>query len=88
MKPIKHIHEVIFLIENHKEEMTPETLERAISNIWGEEVHFGACSGTAFPKEQALHFLIERKKVVLTEDGKIALHPSMHICNGHEEFEG
>ena len=88
MNPIKHIHEVIFLIENSTEQWNSEQLIQAISENWGEEVQFGACSGGAFPKEQALAFLIERKKVVLSEDGKILLHPAMHICDGHENFEG
>jgi len=88
MNPIKHIHEVIFLIEKNNDQWTPEELVEAISNTWGEDVQFGACSGNAFPKEHALHFLIDRKKVVLTEYGKITLPPSMQICNGHDEFQG
>jgi len=86
MHPIKHIHEVIFLIEKNNGEWTPEELVEAIGSTWGAEVRFGSCSGNAFPKENALDFLINRQKVVLSEAGKVVLHPSMKICNGHEGF--
>ncbi|HSN47741.1 MAG TPA: DUF2492 family protein [Flavobacterium sp.] len=88
MNTIKHIHEVIFLIEKNNEQWTPEELVEAISDTWGADVQFGACSGNAFPKENALHFLLDRHKVVLSEEGKVALHSSMQICNGHEDFKG
>ncbi|HSR59818.1 MAG TPA: DUF2492 family protein [Robiginitalea sp.] len=88
MHPVKHIHEVIFLIENNNEQWTPEELIEAIADSWGADVHFGSCSGNAFPKEYALNFLINRQKAVLSEAGKVALHPSMKICNGHEGFQG
>lgn len=86
MDSIKHIHEVIFLIEKNNKQWTPEELVEAIGNTWGTDVHFGSCSGNAFPKENALNFLINRHKVVLSEEGKVALHPSMQICDGHEGF--
>ncbi len=88
MNNMKHIHEVIFLIEKHNEQWTPGELVEAIGSTWGADVLFGACSGNAFPKENALNFLINRHKVVLSAEGKVALHPSMQICNGHEEFQG
>jgi probable metal-binding protein len=88
MNKIKHIHDVIFLIEKNNEQWTPEELVEAIGDTWGTDVHFGACSGNAFPKENALNFLINHHKAVLSEEGKVALHPSMQICNGHEEFQG
>ena len=88
MNNIKHIHEVIFLIENNNEQWTPEQLVEAIGSTWGTDVQFGACSGNAFPKENALDFLINRQKAILSEEGKVTLHPSMQICNGHEEFQG
>jgi probable metal-binding protein len=88
MNKIKHIHQVIFLIENNNEQWTPEELVEAIGNTWGADVQFGTCSGNAFPKENALNFLINHQKVVLSDEGKVALHPSMQICNGHEEFQG
>ena len=88
MNNIKHIHEVIFLIEKNNKQWTPEELVEAMGNTWGEDIHFGACSGNAFPKEYALDFLMNRQKVVLSEEGKVALHPSMQICDGHEEFHG
>ena len=85
---IKHIHEVIFLIDKNNQQWTPEELIQAIGNTWGDDIHFGSCSGNAFPKEYALNFLLSRQKAVLTKDGKVALHPSMTICDGHEEFNG
>lgn len=85
---VKHIHEVIFLVEENNEQWTPEELVEGIAKTWGENVHFGSCSGSAFPKEHALEFLLSRNKVVISEKGKIALHPSMKMCNGHEEFQG
>jgi probable metal-binding protein len=88
MSNINHIHEVIFLIEKHNEEWTPDQLVDAISDTWGSDVQFGSCSGNAFPKENALEFLIDRQKVVVSEEGKVVLHPSMKICNGHEAFQG
>ena len=83
MNTIKHIHEVVFLIEKSNIAWTPEELIDAVSNTWGKDVHFSACSGNAFPKEHALAFLIERKKVILSKDGKIVIHPSMKLCDGH-----
>ena len=88
MSTTKHIHEVIFLIEEHNGQWTPEELIDAIGTAWGRDVHFASCSGTAFPKENALAFLINRQKAVLSETGKIALHASLKICNGHEGFQG
>ncbi|WP_223549888.1 DUF2492 family protein [Aestuariivivens sp. NBU2969] len=88
MNNIRHIHEVIFLIEKSNEQWTPEELIEAISNTWGKDVHFGSCSGNAFPKENALDFLINRQKAILSHEGKVLLHPTMHICNGHKEFQG
>jgi probable metal-binding protein len=88
MNNIKHIHDVIFLIEKNNEQWTPEELVEAIGNTWGTDVQFGACSGNAFPKENALDFLLNRQKAVLSEEGKVTLHPSMQICKGHEEFQG
>lgn len=87
MNNTKHIHEVIFLIEKNNAQWTPVELVEAIGETWGLDVQFGSCSGNAFPKENALNFLINRQKAVLSEDGKVALHPSMQICNGHEEFQ-
>ena len=58
MNNIKHIHEVIFLIEKSDQSWTPEELIESIGNTWGEDVHFGSCSGNAFPKEDALDFLL------------------------------
>jgi len=88
MNTTKHIHEVIFLIEKNNNQWTPDELIDAIGATWGTDVHFGSCSGNAFPKEFALDFLINRQKVVLSETGKIKLHPSMKICSGHENFSG
>jgi probable metal-binding protein len=88
MHTTKHIHEVIFLIEQHNKQWTPEELVEAIGKTWGADVHFGSCSGNAFPKEYALDFLINRQKVVLSEEGKVVLHPSMQICDGHATFAG
>jgi probable metal-binding protein len=86
MNNIQHIHQVIFLVEQNNEEWTPEELVEAIGKKWGADVHFGSCSGNAFPKEHALNFLLERNKVVLSQEGKVALHPAMHMCDGHEDF--
>ena len=86
MNNIKHIHEVIFLIEKHNEQWTPEELTEAIARTWGPDVHFGSCSGNAFPKEYALDFLLNRQKVLLSQEGKVTLHPSIQICKGHEGF--
>lgn len=86
MNNIQHIHEVIFLIEKHDQQWTPEELIEVIGKTWGANVHFGSCAGNAFPKENALDFLINRQKVVLSQEGKVALHPSMQICKGHEGF--
>ncbi len=86
MNNIKHIHEVIFLIEKSDQQWTPEELIENIGNTWGEDVHFGSCSGNAFPKEYALDFLLSRQKAVLSDEGRVMLHPSMKICNGHEGF--
>ena len=86
MNNIKHIHEVIFLIEKSDQSWTPEELIESIGNTWGEDVHFGSCSGNAFPKEDALDFLLSRQKAILSEEGRVLLHPSMKICNGHEGF--
>lgn len=88
MPTVKHIHEVIFLIEKNDKAWTPEELVEAIAATWGADVHFGSCSGNAFPKEAALDFLVSRQKVVLTEAGRIALHPAMKICKGHQEYSG
>ena len=88
MNNIKHIHEVIFLIEKNNAIWTPSELEGAIGKEWGADVHFGSCSGNAFPKENALDFLINRQKAILSKEGKVTLHPSMQICGGHNEFEG
>lgn len=87
MATIKHIHEVIFLVEQYNNQLSPEELVTAIEETWGDDVHFGACSGTPFSKEYALEFLLSRNKVVLSQNGKVALHPAMQICNGHEEFQ-
>ena len=86
MNNIKHIHEVIFLIEKSDQTWTPDELIENIGNTWGEDVHFGSCSGNAFPKEDALDFLLSRQKAILSEEGRVLLHPSMRICNGHEGF--
>lgn len=86
MQNVKHIHEVIFLIEKNNGQWTPGELTVAIAETWGTDVHFGSCSGNAFPKEQALDFLLSRQKAVLSETGHVTLHPSMKICNGHQEF--
>ncbi len=86
MTNLKHIHEVIFLIEKNNGAWSSEGLLNGISEAWGEDVHFGSCSGTAFPKEYALDFLLSREKVMISEEGKIVLHPSMQIYQGHEEF--
>ena len=86
MNNVKHIHEVIFLIEKNDQKWTPEDLIIAIGNAWGTDVHFGSCSGSAFPKENAINFLIDRQKVIINEEGKVQLHHSMNICNGHEGF--
>jgi probable metal-binding protein len=84
MDNVKHIHEVIFLIEKNNDSWSPEELVNAISETWGSDVHFGSCSGNAFPKENALDFLLMRHKVVLSKEGKVALHPSIQICDGHK----
>ena len=86
MNNIKHIHEVIFLIEKQDQELKPEELIETIETTWGPDVHFGSCSGNAFPKEYALDFLISRQKVLLSADGKVILHPGIQLCKGHEEF--
>ncbi len=86
MHPVKHIHEVIFLIEQNNGQWTPEELTAAIAETWGDDVRFGSCSGNAFPKENALDFLLSRQKAVLSETGLVALHPAMKICSGHEGF--
>ncbi|MCE2612786.1 YecH family protein [Flavobacteriaceae bacterium D16] len=86
MENIKHIHEVIFLIEKNNQQWTPKELIEAIETSWGPDIHFESCSGNAFPKENALDFLINRQKAVLSKEGKVALHHSMQICDGHEGF--
>lgn len=88
MPTVIHIHEVIFLIEKNNGHWTPAQLTEAIADTWGADVRFGACSGNGFPKEYALEFLLERQKVVLSEVGKVTLHPSMKLCNGHQQFTG
>ena len=64
MNNVKHIHEVVFLVEANNGQWSPEELNNAIGETWGNDVHFGACSGSAFPKEFALDFLLGRQKVV------------------------
>ena len=88
MNNVQHIHQVIFLIEQNNGQWTPDELVAAIGDTWGTDVCFGACSGSAFPKENALDFLLSRQKVAVSETGTIELHPSMQICSGHEEFQG
>lgn len=88
MPTVEHIHEVIFLIEKNNGHWTPAELTEAIADTWGADVHFGSCSGNAFPKEFALDFLLNRQKAVVSETGRVALHPAMKICNGHEGFRG
>ena len=85
MSNIKHIHEGVFLVEQHNGRWSAAELVENIARTWGPEVQFGSCSGTAFPKEQALDFLLSRQKVLI-EQGKITLHPSMQLCKGHEGF--
>ncbi|GJM59494.1 MULTISPECIES: DUF2492 family protein [Persicobacter] len=87
MNNIKHIHEVIFLVEQNNGKWNASGLETAIAENWGADVQFMACSGVPFPKEEALEFLMGRNKVVLDDSGKVRLHPSMQICNGHENFQ-
>lgn len=83
-----HIHHVIFLIEqNQGQPYTHATLQEAIAQTWGRDVHFVACSGVPFPANEALPFLLSRNKVVVDGQGQIALHPSMSICNGHEAHD-
>ena len=84
---IKHIHEVVFLIEQYNRQLNSEELIDKIGETWGSDVHFAACSGTAFPKEYALDFLLDRQKAIVNDSGIIELHPSMQLCKGHEEFE-
>ena len=86
MNNIKHIHEVIFLIEKQDQDLTPKELIETIGKTWGHDVQFGSCSGNAFPKEYALDFLISRQKVVLSKEGKETLHPTIQLCKGHEGF--
>ncbi len=86
MSEVKHIHEVIFLIEENNKLWLPENLIEAIAQTWGEDIQFSSCSGTAFPKEEALDFLLNRNKVIINKEGKIELHSTMKICNGHENF--
>ena len=86
MNHIKHIHEVIFLIEKNDAQWSPEELTENIGNTWGKDILFGSCSGNAFAKEYALDFLLSREKVCLNDQGKVALHPQMKICKGHESF--
>ncbi len=74
------------MIEKNNDRWNADELVKAIAHTWGDDVHFGSCSGNAFPKEYALDFLISRQKVVLSEEGKVILHPSMQICKGHEGF--
>lgn len=87
MANVKHIHEVIFLIEKNNNIWTPNELITGLVAEWGTDIQFSSCSGIPFPKEQALEFLLYRDKVVLSDKGLVALHPSMKICEGHKTFQ-
>lgn len=78
----QHIHEVIFLVQANNGVWTPDELTTAITNEWGAEVEFASCS-SCISKEEVLQFLLDRQKVVLTQEGKIAIHRDMQMCNGH-----
>lgn len=87
MANVQHIHQVIFLIEKNNTIWTPKGLVEGVVAEWGEDIQFSSCSGVPFPKEQALEFLLGRQKVIVTEEGLVALHPSMQICEGHKTFK-
>ncbi|KXX70465.1 DUF2492 family protein [Flammeovirga sp. SJP92] len=78
-----HIHEVIFLVQDNDGVFTEEGLNNAIAEKMGADVHFVACSGVPFPKEEALAFLIERDKVLVNNEGKVEVHPTMKMCDSH-----
>lgn len=85
MKTVKHIHEVIFIIQRMDGQLTNEDLIQEIASEWGEDVGFVACSGNPFPKEEVLEFLLKRGKVEL-KDCKIHIHKEMSMCDGHKDF--
>ncbi|MBB6462427.1 DUF2492 family protein [Flammeovirga kamogawensis] len=78
-----HVHEVIFLVQDNDAVFTPAALMDAISNKWGEDIHFTACSGVPFPKEETLPFLMERSKVFINDNGMVEVHPTMKMCDSH-----
>ncbi len=86
MNNIQHVHEVIFMVQQNDGQYTAESLVEAITEKWGADVQFMACSGVPFPKEDALDFIIGKNKVELI-DGKIRIVTAMSICNGHENFQ-
>ena len=63
----KHIHEVVFLIEQYNNQLNAEELVDKISETWGSDVHFVACSGPVFPKEYALNFRLDRQKAFVNQ---------------------
>lgn len=85
MNNIRHIHEVIFLVQKKGKYENTASLHNDIIDTMGEDVQFSSCSNNTFSLDKVVEFLVDRNKIVVNTDGSIKLHPEMTMCNSHED---
>ncbi|MGF1636701.1 MAG: DUF2492 family protein [Cyclobacteriaceae bacterium] len=76
---IRHIHEVIHLIQHSEKAFNAIEVAEEVGKLWGENVEFANCSGVTIQKEDAVEFLLKKNKILI-ESGKIVIHPTIKLC--------
>ncbi len=77
-----HIHEVLrMMIETQKTYSGKKDFVKDITETFGADVQFHACSDSNMNIEEAYDFLIRKGKISINEEKNIAIDPEMTMCD-------
>lgn len=77
-----HIHEVLRMMIDKQKNYTGKTdFVKDITEIFGSDTRFFACSGSGMDANAAFDFLLKREKINLNTENKISINPTMTMCD-------
>lgn len=77
-----HIHEVLrMMLDKQKNYANKAAFVKDITDIFGSDVRFFACSSSGMNADAAFDFLLKREKINLNTENKVGINPTMTMCD-------
>lgn len=80
MENAKHIHDIINWLAQNSDQYTVEQFDKLVHQFAGDHEVYNTCGGEV-GVDEVLTFLKSRNKAILSEEGKVCIHPSLEMCD-------